>query len=160
MKLFRTLTSAVLAAAFLVAMSACTLPNNPLSPDPSAKMEDMSDTNVQVTYQIPDPMNPEIITQQGSWTLDCRVAVGTHPQAGEACAVLADIDLDTLKNIPGNRACTEMFGGPQTATIRGTVRGTPVNVTMGRANGCQISQWDAMGAVLAPVPAASTDTVG
>ena len=42
----------------------------------------------------------------------------------------------------GNTACTQQFGGPETATVKGTVNGEPVDARFSRENGCQIARWD------------------
>ena len=38
--------------------------------------------------------------------------------------------------------CTEIFGGPDIATIQGTLRGEPVEAELTRANGCEIERFD------------------
>ena len=40
--------------------------------------------------------------------------------------------------------CTEQYGGPEKATIAGTVDGEQVNAEVARHNGCGISDWDAL----------------
>ena len=42
---------------------------------------------------------------------------------------------------PGNVACTQQYGGPQTATVEGTLRGDPVSAEFSRVNGCEIARW-------------------
>lgn len=42
---------------------------------------------------------------------------------------------------PG-RTCTEIYGGPDRARIHGFVRGSTVDRRFGRANGCEIADWD------------------
>ena len=49
-------------------------------------------------------------------------------------------------------ACTEIFGGPATATVEGTLRGEPVDAEFSRANGCEIARWDRAQALLGRVP--------
>jgi hypothetical protein len=45
-------------------------------------------------------------------------------------------------------ACTEIYGGPDVATITGSVDGEPVDATVTRSNGCEIARWDALEPVL------------
>jgi len=45
-------------------------------------------------------------------------------------------------------ACTQLFGGPQVATVTGTLRGEPVDARFTRVNGCEISRWDAVAPLL------------
>ena len=42
------------------------------------------------------------------------------------------------------RACTELYGGPETAHLTGTLDGEPVDVTITRYNGCGIADYDAL----------------
>ena len=44
--------------------------------------------------------------------------------------------------------CTEIYGGPQTATVTGTFRGEPVSAEFSRTNGCEIARWDGHVALL------------
>ena len=40
-------------------------------------------------------------------------------------------------------ACTEIFGGPDTLSLEGTIEGEDVDVDLTRANGCEIERFDA-----------------
>jgi hypothetical protein len=89
------------------------------------------------------------------WTLGCRPAVtGDHPQAEQACAHLADLD-EPFAPLPDDQFCTEVYGGPQTARVTGVWAGEPVELSLSRTNGCQISQWDGLGPLL-PGPVGGT----
>ena len=46
--------------------------------------------------------------------------------------------------------CTEIYGGPDVATITGDIDGAPVDTTVDRANGCGIDDWDTVLAGLLP----------
>ena len=50
---------------------------------------------------------------------------------------------------PG-RVCTQIFGGPQTATVQGAINGRWIRRTLSRTNGCELADWDRMGLLLAP----------
>ena len=45
---------------------------------------------------------------------------------------------------PGDRACSQIYGGPQRARIRGRVRGQRFDVTVTRTDGCGTSEWQAL----------------
>ena len=47
-----------------------------------------------------------------------------------------------------DRVCTEIYGGPQRARIRGEVNGRPVDVVIQRNDGCGIADWDSLRGVL------------
>jgi hypothetical protein len=74
------------------------------------------------------------------WTLRCPDG-GTLPDAAQACEQLARLD-DPFAPVPKNRACTQIYGGPQEAEVRGTFRGRPVEAHFDRGNGCEIERWD------------------
>lgn len=76
-----------------------------------------------------------------TWTLTCDPPGGTHPDPAAACAQLAALPAP-FAPVPKDMACTQIYGGPQTATVTGTYRGRPVNAVFGRTDGCQISRWD------------------
>ncbi len=47
-----------------------------------------------------------------------------------------------------DRVCTEIYGGPQWARIRGVVDGRSVDVIVNRANGCGIDDWESLRGVV------------
>ena len=60
-----------------------------------------------------------------------------------ACQAIAEIDVDTLDPVSPNSACTEIYGGPDTASLEGTIDGEEVSVELNRGNGCEIERSDA-----------------
>ena len=50
--------------------------------------------------------------------------------------------------VPDDVACTEQFGGPQTATISGTLDGREVDARFARNNGCEIARWEKVAPLL------------
>ena len=61
----------------------------------------------------------------------------------EACQAVADMDPKTFEAVPGNQACTQQYGGPETATVKGTLNGETIDAKFSRVNGCEITRWDA-----------------
>ena len=53
-----------------------------------------------------------------------------------------------LEPVPDDVACTEQFGGPQTATILGTLDGRKVDARFARNNGCEIARWEKVAPLL------------
>ena len=86
------------------------------------------------------------------WTLTCDPPGGTHPSPAPACAALAANE-EALEPVPADRLCTQIFGGPQVATVEGVYRGRPVSTSFNRVNGCEIERWNR----LAPVFGAAGD---
>jgi hypothetical protein len=78
-----------------------------------------------------------------SATLQCDPDGGTHPDPNGACDALLEHE-DALKPVAGDVACTEIYGGPQLATISGS----GVDATLLRTNGCEIARWEALAAVV------------
>lgn len=76
-------------------------------------------------------------------TLTCDPDGGTHPDPAKACDALLQHE-DALRPVPRDVACTEIYGGPQVATISGP----GVQATFSRSNGCEIARWDALRPVL------------
>jgi Subtilisin inhibitor-like len=84
-----------------------------------------------------------------SWTLVCAgVAEGSHPNAEAACAHLRGL-AEPFAPLPTDVACTEQYGGPETARVTGVWGGEPVDLELSRTNGCTISQWSSLGPLLA-----------
>jgi len=80
------------------------------------------------------------------YTLRCDPAGGDHPDPGGACAAL-DRAARAFAPVPKGQLCTQVYGGPQTATIEGTWRGKLVSATFDRTDGCEIARWDSLAAV-------------
>ncbi len=83
-----------------------------------------------------------------TWTLTCQPPAGSHPKAQAACAFVGGAEASLLAPVPANQACTQIFGGSQIATVKGTWRGTPVDARLARTNGCEISRWDKVKALV------------
>jgi hypothetical protein len=43
---------------------------------------------------------------------------------------------------PANRQCIQIYGGPQTARVRGTIGSRTINRRFTRRDGCEIADWD------------------
>jgi Subtilisin inhibitor-like len=93
-------------------------------------------------------------TEPQRYTLTCvGVPEGDHPDASAACAHLEGTE-DPFAPLPTDMACTEQYGGPETARITGRWEAKDVDVELSRTDGCRISQWDSLGPVLPPVEGA------
>jgi Subtilisin inhibitor-like len=74
-----------------------------------------------------------------TWTLTCSPAGGSLPDAEQACSRLK---AEALQPLPPDIICTQIYGGPETARVRGRIEGDPIDVTFNRVNGCEIHRWD------------------
>jgi hypothetical protein len=72
----------------------------------------------------------------------------TKPQQSQACGAAAGISATDLRPTPKGIACTQIYGGPQTATIVGVIRGQQVNARFSRVNGCEMRRWDGVADLL------------
>jgi hypothetical protein len=78
--------------------------------------------------------------------LDCE-----KPTDSLACGAAAGVSAADLKPTGGDVACTQIYGGPEEATIKGTIRGDTVDARFTRTDGCEISRWDRVKPLLAEV---------
>lgn len=91
---------------------------------------------VTVTEAAPDPIRIE---------LSCG--------GGDSCerSQLRKLERIAKPDDP-TRACTLIYGGPETAHITGTLEGEPVDVTVTRSDGCGIADYEALFAALGRKP--------
>ena len=75
------------------------------------------------------------------WTLRCNPAGGTLPRAAAACRALARVERP-FAPVPQGAVCTQIYGGPAYATVRGRFRGQIVRTSFRRRNGCEIARWN------------------
>jgi hypothetical protein len=68
-----------------------------------------------------------------------------------ACKTVATITQADLAPTPANMACTQIFGGPETATITGTLRGDAVHARFSRSDGCELQRWKRVQPLLSEV---------
>ncbi|MHA7263111.1 subtilase-type protease inhibitor [Arthrobacter sp. TMN-37] len=87
------------------------------------------------------------------YVLECvegKPGPGTSlPNAESACSVVDRLGTKFFTARPDrNIVCTDIYGGPQTASITGTVNGETIRARFARTNGCEISRWDAVRDIL------------
>jgi hypothetical protein len=75
--------------------------------------------------------------QPHTTSVRCESAGDSQP-----CQAVAGMKAETFAPVPGDVACTELYGGPQTATVTGTLHGDAIHAKFSRVNGCEISRWD------------------
>lgn len=88
---------------------------------------------------------------KSTYTLTCGPAGGDVADPETACEALAEAGDDAFAPVPDDVACTEQFGGPETATVTGTVDGEPVQAEFDRTNGCEISRWETVETLAGPI---------
>lgn len=90
--------------------------------------------------------------QAKTMTLTCDPAGGTLPDADKACAALEKAKADWFAPVPKNSVCTEIYGGPEQASVKGVWEGKQIGATFKRSNGCDLAKWNAVGALFGEVP--------
>lgn len=85
--------------------------------------------------------------------LTCRNLVSTGTgflryRAPEACFAARTHSAFLATPPSPRRICTQIYGGPQTARVRGTVGDTRIDRRFSRRNGCEISDWSRVGPLL------------
>jgi len=82
-------------------------------------------------------------------TLTCVPPGGDHPDPQGACSALSAAGgVGAFDPTGPDVMCTEQYGGPQTATVTGTVGGERVDADFSRVNGCEIGRWDDLAPLL------------
>ena len=83
-----------------------------------------------------------------NYTLVCQngvpAAESQHPTAAAACTALkGNVALLSPAPRPTDQACTQQYGGPEEATVTGSVDGKAVEAKFSLRDGCEIAQWKA-----------------
>ena len=136
-------SSILLAAVALVALAACGSDDTSDAPGSSS-----SDAATSLTIVV----TPDEGATASTYELTCDPAGGDHPQAEQACAALAKAGASVFDAVPADQACTAIYGGPQTATVKGTFDGKDVDASFSREDGCEIDRWEQLGTTFFNVP--------
>lgn len=138
-------TRRLVVTAFCAAAAVCTAPAATALPTPldvSPARQDELTVTVTGTGDA---------ARDGTYSLDCHPAGGSHRRAADACSELdrkTRWGSDPFAPVPPGANCTMIYGGPETARITGTWAGRPVDATFNRSNGCEVSRWDNLTPVL------------
>ena len=130
-------------------------PDDPVSSDDPATSPEPSEGPTEPAPPVAAELTVVVdATGEGATTtyaLTCEPVGGDHPDAEAACAAIAAAGgAAAFAPTPMGVACTEQWGGPQTATVTGTVGGELVNADFNRTNGCEISRWEALAPLFGP----------
>jgi hypothetical protein len=101
----------------------------------------------------PDPSDATEIDISGSVSCDGAPS-GTGAYAATAIQICAELAsragvFDQIEQ-SGGQVCAEIYGGPQRASITGSIAGQSVDVSIDRSNGCGIDQWQSLEWLLGP----------
>ena len=103
-----------------------------------------SQLRAEISVVIQDPQGSPI-----SYVIRCdageaSVRGGAQIDAADACRALARpaVQNRLVRGPSPEQVCTQVYGGPQTAMLSGTLEGQAVNAVVTRDDGCGIGDWD------------------
>jgi hypothetical protein len=136
----------------VILVSSCADSGSPGQPPPSVSGAPGSPSTVSSAAEL------TIVVDDGqgsttTWRLTCDPPGGDHPDPAAACDALAAHGERALPPVAKDRACSQVYGGPQTATVSGTWRGRAVNSRFSLVDGCQIARWKSLVGLLPPAGA-------
>jgi hypothetical protein len=110
----------------LVVLAGCGSDERAAAPTPSS-------TSLAITVDPDGPDGPQAAKQRRCEGADCP-----------------DVPTQAFEPVRPKQVCTDIFGGPQTAAIEGTLRGRKVEARFSKQNGCEIARWNLAKALLEP----------
>jgi hypothetical protein len=113
--------------------------------------ESAQPTSLTITFW-PDELTPATFER---WTLRCAPPSGTLPTRKRACAKLSSLPTSAFARVAEDTICTQVYGGPQKAVVKGTVVGHRVWASFRRRDGCEIARWARFSPWLLPLPEAT-----
>ena len=99
-------------------------------------------TKLSIAYRATPNADPVIER------IDCA-----RDRVGRACRAAGAVPAPAWQPVPAGTACTEIYGGPQTARVYGTIDGRGIDADFSRVNGCAIERWDSVSPLLEAVGA-------
>jgi hypothetical protein len=84
------------------------------------------------------------------WTLRCDPVGGTLPNRRRACTKLSRLTVRAFAPVPKDAICTQNYGGPQKAVVKGTLGSTRIWTSFRRRDGCEIERWNRFSPWLLP----------
>lgn len=157
-RLPRTVLAFAAAALLLAGCADSTSGTSPSSSEPASSPASSAATSPAAATSLSVELMADGEAVTDSWTLECDGAnpVGESgaPDPAAACSALAEGGTGLFAEPVSDVACTMQYGGPQRATVSGTVDGKAVEAEFAASDGCQISRWEALSGLLGPATAA------
>jgi hypothetical protein len=105
----------------------------------AAGMSSASGRSIELTITYWDDEQSSAAPER--WTLRCSPLGGTLPNRKRACAKLSNLPPGAFAQVPKGAICTQIYGGPQKAVVKGTIGSTRIWSSFRRRNGCEIARW-------------------
>jgi hypothetical protein len=80
-----------------------------------------------------------VTTPEGNRETRLQCDAGARGRRCEIARRLADF---LAAEPPRDRVCTEIYGGPETAHVRGTIGERGIDRRFSKTNGCEIADWE------------------
>ncbi|NOJ60587.1 hypothetical protein [Arthrobacter sp. 260] len=116
-------------------------PSGQPTPDPSDTATGNAAADAQLSIVLTAGEGAEPVTYELACEAGEPVGDSALPDPSAACDVLAT-NGDLIMDEPAAGAmCTQLYGGPETAVVTGTLNGNAVDASFSRDNGCSIDRW-------------------
>ncbi len=79
-----------------------------------------------------------VMSPQGTRETELECDPSARSRPCETARRLADF---LAKQPPRDRVCTQIYGGPETARVRGTIGDRRIDRRFSKTNGCEIADW-------------------
>lgn len=106
-----------------------------------AQAEEAEELNAHLTIGVVKDRDAERQTK-------ALICPGRTSKERDVCAALDVVAPKVFRAISAERACTAIYGGPETATVRGTFEDDLVDASFSQQNGCELGRWKQMVPVL------------
>jgi len=116
-----------------------------------ARVED-EPTSLTITYWADEQASSSSFLR---WTLRCNPVGGTLRTRKTACRKLARMKPSAFAPVPRDAVCTQIYGGPEKAVVKGTVGDQRIWASFRRRDGCEIDRWQRFSPWLLPSGGAS-----
>jgi subtilisin inhibitor-like len=92
--------------------------------------------NLRIVYRADAGASPRVTT------LQCNPPGGTVPRPVNACRRLEALGRAAFAPTPRDMACSQIYGGPQTALVTGLLDDARIWARVTRRDGCEIARWN------------------
>lgn len=116
-------------------------PSDQPTPEPSDTATGDATADAQLSIVLTAAEGSEPVAYELACEAGEPVGVSALPDPSAACDVLA-ANGDLIMDEPAAGAmCTQLYGGPESAVVTGTLNGNTVDAYFSRDNGCSIDRW-------------------
>lgn len=111
---------------------------------PEKSKEQVAQTKLKVSVKATGPNGLALVRN-----ISC-------PQDQTRCALLKSLTAEDFQ-VPTDRVCAAVYGGPSVAQVYGVLNGQPLNVSLRVTNACEIALWNRLAPALG-IPKSDTQS--